>query len=90
MSAREDPYAGLGPAAVGLLHVGGQDVPVTYDEIREAMDAYRAEVLREAAEEIRRWADAAEGCLFDEERCGALDAADHIDPDIDDRRSVAP
>lgn len=58
----------------------------------EALDIaaqYRKEVLRETAQEIRRWADAGEEHLFDEERCGAHAAADHVDPDIDDRRSAA-
>ena len=48
----KDYYAGLGPAGVELLGLGAQDMPVGTDEVREAMDAYRAEVLREAADAI--------------------------------------
>ena len=50
----KDYYAGLGPAGVELLGLGAQDMPVGTDEVREAMDAYRAEVLREAADYLNQ------------------------------------
>lgn len=52
--AYEDDYAGLGPAGEALLDLGAQDMPVGTDEVREAMDAYRAEVLRKAAQKLRQ------------------------------------
>ncbi|TXS35101.1 hypothetical protein [Streptomyces sp. t39] len=41
MSAREELYS-----------IAAQDMPVTSREVREALDAYRAEVLREAADAV--------------------------------------
>lgn len=50
------------------------------DPAAQMLDAYRAEVLREAAEKIRRWADANQKHLLEGERSGARMAAQHISP----------
>jgi hypothetical protein len=49
-------------------------------ELDRLLDAYRAEVLREAAESVRRWAEVNEKYLLEGERSGALMAANHISP----------
>lgn len=42
--ALSEPFAGLGPAGEALLGIGGQDMPVSYAEVRVAMDAFKAEI----------------------------------------------
>lgn len=39
-----EPFAGLGPAGEALLSIGGQDMGVSYAEVREAMDDWAHEL----------------------------------------------
>lgn len=50
----------------------------TPERVQAKLDAYRAEVLREAAAKIR---EAAKGGCLERDRCCAEGAADLIDPD---------
>lgn len=73
-----EPFHGLGPAGEALLGIGGQDMPVTYDEVREAMDAY----AHELAEKIRQRAkhDVLKNCV----PCAVHRSdADLIDPEVE-------
>jgi hypothetical protein len=72
MSAREELYA--------AVMSGGYHSPERSERASACIDAYRAEVLREVAESVRRWADANEKHLLEGERTGARMAANHINP----------
>lgn len=77
----DDEFAGLGPAGQALLGIGGQDMPVGYDEVREAMDAW----AHELAEKIRELAREADGPLptLQEYAKGLHSGADLIDPQVE-------
>jgi len=47
----------MADAEEALFSLACQDMPVTGDEVRDAMEAWREQILTEAAEEIRRRAD---------------------------------
>jgi hypothetical protein len=79
MDAREAGRA----AAQRLLHtdpLSKESVDMIADAVMDAFAPnHRAEVLREAAESVRRWADASEKHLLEGEHTGARMAANHID-----------
>lgn len=79
----DDDFAELGPAGEALLQIGGQDMPVTYGEVRKAMNAW----AHELAEKIR-WREAPSDAdrrfvAYVNGWCdGRNEAADEIDPEV--------